>query len=111
MHAVTIRDGALVLEEHPDPQPGTGEVLVRVRAAGLNGGDQMQVRGLYPPPPGWPQSVAGLTPSRLMIAAIFSLSLGALEPQPPSIAALTAAAATSAGDWPRRGAIRGCLPM
>ena len=27
----------IVIEEHPDPVPGTGEVLVRVRAAGLNG--------------------------------------------------------------------------
>jgi NADPH:quinone reductase len=60
MRAVTIRDGELVLEEHPDPQPGTGEVLVRVRAAGLNGGDQMQVRGLYPPPPGWPKDIPGM---------------------------------------------------
>jgi NADPH:quinone reductase len=60
MRAVTIRDGELVLEEHPDPQPGTGEVLVRVRAAGLNGGDQMQVRGLDPPPPGWPKDIPGM---------------------------------------------------
>jgi NADPH:quinone reductase len=60
MRAVTIRDGELVLEEHPDPQPGTGEVLVRVRSAGLNGGDQMQVRGLYPPPPGWPKDIPGM---------------------------------------------------
>src|SRR6266480_438400 len=35
MRAATIRDGAVVVEEHPDPEPGTGEVLVRVRAAGL----------------------------------------------------------------------------
>ena len=37
MHAVTIVDGALVWEEHPDPTPGLGEVLVaiaRERAAG-----------------------------------------------------------------------------
>src|SRR5438309_2933073 len=60
MRTVTIKDGELVLEEHPDPQPGTGEVLVRVRAAGLNGGDQMQVRGLYPPPPGWPKDIPGM---------------------------------------------------
>jgi putative PIG3 family NAD(P)H quinone oxidoreductase len=60
MRAVTIRDGELVLDERPDPEPGTSEVLVRVRAAGLNGGDQMQVRGLYPPPPGWPADIPGL---------------------------------------------------
>ena len=60
MRAATIRDGQLVIDEHPDPQPGGGEVLVRVRAAGLNGGDMMQVRGLYPPPPGWPADIPGL---------------------------------------------------
>ena len=60
MRAVTIKDGELAVAEHPDPQPGTGEVLVRVRAAGLNGGDQMQVRGLYPAPPGWPKDIPGM---------------------------------------------------
>ncbi|HEX4564541.1 MAG TPA: zinc-binding dehydrogenase [Solirubrobacteraceae bacterium] len=60
MRAVTINDGELTLAEHPDPRPGKGEVLVRVRAAGLNGGDMMQVRGLYPPPPGWPEDIPGM---------------------------------------------------
>lgn len=36
----------------PDPVPGPGEVLVAVEAAGLNHADLMQMRGLYPPPPG-----------------------------------------------------------
>jgi len=60
MRAVTIRDQQIVLEEHPDPVAGTGEVLVRVRAAGLNGGDIMQRRGLYPAPPGSPQDIPGM---------------------------------------------------
>jgi NADPH:quinone reductase len=60
MLAVTIRDGRLPVEEHPDPVPGAGEVLVRVRAAGLNGADQMQRRGHYPAPPGAPQDIPGL---------------------------------------------------
>jgi NADPH2:quinone reductase len=60
MRAVTIRDGEVLVEEHPDPQPGKDEVLVRVRAAGLNGADMMQRRGLYPAPPGWPQDIPGL---------------------------------------------------
>ncbi len=59
MRAVTIREQELVIEEHPDPAPGTGEVLVRVRAAGLNGADMMQRRGLYPAPPGSPQDIPG----------------------------------------------------
>ena len=48
MRAATIRDGEILVEEHTDPVPGAGEVLVRVRAAGLNGADMMQRRGFYP---------------------------------------------------------------
>lgn len=36
----------------PVPEPAKGEVLVKVAAAGVNGPDLMQRRGLYPPPPG-----------------------------------------------------------
>lgn len=60
MRAVTIADKQILVEEHPDPQPGAGEVLVRVRAAGINGADMMQRRGLYPAPPGSPQDIPGL---------------------------------------------------
>ncbi len=60
MRAVTIRDREISVEEHPDPRPGKDEVLVRVRAAGLNGADMMQRRGLYPAPPGWPADIPGL---------------------------------------------------
>lgn len=60
MRAVTIRDKEIRVEEHPDPRPGKDEVLVRVRAAGLNGADMMQRRGLYPAPPGWPADIPGL---------------------------------------------------
>jgi NADPH:quinone reductase len=52
MHAVTIVDGAVAWREQPDPAPGTGELLVRVRAAGVCRGDLMQRDGLYPPPTG-----------------------------------------------------------
>src|ERR1017187_7507547 len=60
MRAVTIRDKEVVIEEHADPVPGSGEVLVAVRAAGLNGADMMQRRGLYPAPPGSPQDIPGM---------------------------------------------------
>jgi NADPH:quinone reductase-like Zn-dependent oxidoreductase len=60
VRAVTIVDGDLVVKEHPDPVPGAGEVLVRVRSAGLNSGDLMQRRGFYPAPPGWPADIPGL---------------------------------------------------
>jgi len=60
MKAATIRDQEIVIEEHPDPEPGLGEVLVRVHAAGLNGADMMQKRGLYPAPAGSPQDIPGM---------------------------------------------------
>ncbi len=60
MQAVTIIDKELAVAERPDPVPGAGEVLVRVRAAGLNGADMMQRRGLYPAPPGSPTDIPGL---------------------------------------------------
>ena len=41
-----------VLGEVPEPRPATGEVLIRVRATALNRADLLQIRGLYPPPPG-----------------------------------------------------------
>jgi NADPH:quinone reductase len=58
--AVTTQDGRLVVEDRPDPEPGRGEVLVRVRAAGLNGADMLQRRGAYPAPPGSPPDIPGL---------------------------------------------------
>ena len=61
MKAATIKDdGVIVVEEHPDPEPGKGEVLVRVRAAGLNGADMLQRKGGYPAPPGSPPDIPGL---------------------------------------------------
>jgi NADPH2:quinone reductase len=60
MRAATIRDGKLHVLEHPDPEAGSEEVLVRVRAAGLNGADMLQLRGRYPAPPGAPQDIPGM---------------------------------------------------
>ena len=42
----------LALGERPVPATGSGEVLIRVAAAGVNRADTMQRRGSYPPPPG-----------------------------------------------------------
>ena len=42
----------LRLTERAKPTPGPGEVLIRVKAAGVNRPDVVQRRGLYPPPPG-----------------------------------------------------------
>jgi len=60
MRAVVIVDGQLEIQERPDPIPGDGEVLIRVRAAGINGADIIQRAGNYPAPPGAPQDIPGL---------------------------------------------------
>jgi putative PIG3 family NAD(P)H quinone oxidoreductase len=50
--ATEERDPVPRLGELPDPAPGPGEVLIDVAASGLNHADLLQLRGLYPPPPG-----------------------------------------------------------
>lgn len=42
----------LELADVPDPEPGPGEALIRVRATAVNRADLMQREGNYPPPPG-----------------------------------------------------------
>jgi NADPH:quinone reductase len=60
MKAAVISNGMLVIEDRPDPIPGLGEVLVRVKAAGLNNADRMQIQGFYPAPAGSPADIPGL---------------------------------------------------
>jgi NADPH2:quinone reductase len=60
MWAVTIVDGELLWEGHPDPRPGDSELLLRVHAAGINAADLIQLKGGYPAPPGSPQDIPGL---------------------------------------------------
>ncbi len=56
MTAIAIRAPGgpeqLVPVSRPVPQPGVGEVLIQVRAAGLNRPDVFQRQGRYAPPPG-----------------------------------------------------------
>ncbi|MCG5446769.1 NAD(P)H-quinone oxidoreductase [Micromonospora sp. NIE79] len=58
MRAITIPEpggpDALVWAEVPDPEPGPDEVIVDVRASGVNRADLLQRQGHYPPPPGAP---------------------------------------------------------
>ena len=58
MYAIEVHnpgpDYALALAAAPEPRPGTGEILVKTAAAGLNRADLLQAKGLYPPPPGAP---------------------------------------------------------
>ncbi|WP_078462258.1 NAD(P)H-quinone oxidoreductase [Sphingomonas sp. NIC1] len=57
----------LRLVERPVPQPQSGEVLIRVAAAGVNRPDVLQRKGGYPPPPGAP-SIMGLEVSGTVVA-------------------------------------------
>jgi putative PIG3 family NAD(P)H quinone oxidoreductase len=50
----------LQIQERPKPQPGEGELLIRVRAAGINRPDIAQRKGVYPAPPGVVADIPGL---------------------------------------------------
>ncbi len=56
MKAVIIEkpgdESVLKIGEVPDPKAGPGQLLIRVKYAGLNRADLMQRQGYYPPPPG-----------------------------------------------------------
>jgi len=67
----------LALEQVADPEPGPGQVRVRVVAFGLNRADLLQRRGMYPAPPGWPQDIPGLE---------YSGEVAALGPQVSEVA-------------------------
>lgn len=62
MRAIVIDGGkgpaeALKLGEAPDPEPGPGQIVIRVEAAGVNRPDIIQRLGFYPPPPGAPPTL------------------------------------------------------
>ena len=62
MRAIVIEGGkgpaeALCAETRPTPQPKPGEILIAVRAAGVNRPDLLQRTGNYPPPPGAPDTL------------------------------------------------------
>jgi putative PIG3 family NAD(P)H quinone oxidoreductase len=64
MRAVVIREpggpDVLELRRVPLPEPGAGEVRVRVATSGLNRADLLQRRGRYPVPLGSPEDIPGL---------------------------------------------------
>lgn len=61
MRAVVIpTPDTLEIRDVPRPEPGVGQVLVRVRAVGLNRADILQRQGRYPAPPGAPADIPGL---------------------------------------------------
>ena len=60
MRAVKINNNELEIVSQETPQPGPDDVVIEVRAAGLNAADLLQRRGFYPAPPGWPSDIPGL---------------------------------------------------
>lgn len=46
--------GRLSWDQVPDPAAGPGQVVIDIRAAGVNRADLLQRAGTYPPPAGWP---------------------------------------------------------
>ena len=68
MRAVVFQDGQAMVGEVADPVPSQRQLLVRVRAAGLNGADIAQARGHYAPPPTAPLT-GGLEMAGQVVAA------------------------------------------
>ena len=68
MRAVVFEGGQATVAEIDDPQPGHRQLLVEVRAAGLNGADLAQAKGGYAPPPGAP-TTGGLEMAGRVVAA------------------------------------------
>ena len=57
MRAIVVDQGRMELSTVPDPELREGDLLVRVRAAGVNRADILQRMGRYPPPPGEPETI------------------------------------------------------
>lgn len=53
--AVICEDKSMKYTEVPFPELKENEVLIKIKAAGVNRADLMQREGNYPPPPGWPE--------------------------------------------------------
>lgn len=72
MTAIEIREpggpDVLTATTRPVPEPGDGELLIRVAAAGVNRPDCLQRQGLYPPPPG-ASDLPGLEIAGTIVAA------------------------------------------
>ena len=74
MTAIAIDGGkgpasALKPTQIPRPQPKPGEILIRVRAAGVNRPDIVQRLGMYPPPPGAPETLGLEVAGEVAVAA------------------------------------------
>jgi NADPH2:quinone reductase len=75
MTAIAIQGGkgpaeALFAEQIPTPVPGPGQILIEVKAAGVNRPDLLQRQGHYPPPPGAPETMG------LEVAGVVAVAAG-----------------------------------
>jgi NADPH:quinone reductase len=68
LFAVTIVDGQLHWQEHDDPVPSVGEIVIDVKAAGINAADWGQLLGVYPAPSGSPPDIPGLEAAGIVSA-------------------------------------------
>jgi NADPH2:quinone reductase len=81
MKAVVLdEERRLELREVPEPEPGAGQVLVRVRAAGVNYADVLIREGRYPQPPPLPyvpgSEIAGETEDGRRVLAFVRIQGG-----------------------------------
>jgi NADPH:quinone reductase-like Zn-dependent oxidoreductase len=66
--ALTINEKRLDVVERDTPEPGPDDVVIAVRAAGINAADLMQREGFYPAPPGFPEDIPGMELAGLVTA-------------------------------------------
>ena len=74
MTVVAIEGGkgpatALHAARLPLPKPAEGQVLIKVKAAGVNRPDILQRMGGYPPPPGAPATMGLEVAGQIAVAA------------------------------------------
>lgn len=105
------------IEEHPDPEPGDGDLLVAVRSAGLNAADLAQLAGYYPAPPGVPADIPGLELAGEVVAVgrsverfspgdrVMGLLAGGAQAELALVDERCASALPDTIDWPLAGAI------
>lgn len=60
MLAATVDQGAVVVTQRHQPEPGNGQILVAIHGAGVNAADLLQIKGRYPAPAGVPEDILGL---------------------------------------------------
>ncbi|HEY1443450.1 MAG TPA: zinc-binding dehydrogenase [Acidimicrobiales bacterium] len=115
MHANIIRNDELQWDEHDDPVPGDTELLVAVKAAGINSADLVQRVGLYPAPPGWPSDIPGMEMAGEVVAAgrevtlfapgdrVMALVGGGAQAELAFVDEMHALAVPDGLDWPEAG--------